>query len=670
MIQNNRNNHVKDPIHQTLLKIKIWVMVCLCSWGAAKASSYSISSPDSLLEIQVHVSDSLSWSLWHKGEALLLPSNICMEFLEGASWGVKPKLELQKTGAYSGTLNPEHYISAKIEESYNYLVLTFKDFKVEFRAFNNGAAYRFIGNLEKMGQVVSEQAGFRFADNHQVWFAPTYTYQQPFEGEYKACISTEPIPGKYSITPVTIKTANSQVCVITDVNLKSYPGMFLKKNGNSYTAEFAPVVAKETIQFAGKISPLKMPYYTKLMARKRYGYISKTLLHRTFPWRLIIVEQEEKQLLNNTLVYQLADSADRQADYTWVKPGKVVWDWYHNWKIPGVEFKSGMNNATFRYYIDFASQNGFQYINIDFSWSPLLKPDKPKKKVNLPNIIDYANNKGIGVFIWVVWYELEEKMEYYLDLFASWGVKGIKVDFMDRDDQVVVEFYHRLASETAKRKLMLNLHGAYKPAGLSRKYPNIVNREGVVGLENNKFGEACTPQHNLTLPFTRNVVGMVDYTPGAMRYVKPENYKKNWKEPHAMTTRCQQLAMYITYYAPLQMIADAPTLYTELALEFLQEIPTTWDETVPIKANIGQDLVLARRKGTTWYIAGMNAGAKKTIKTNLNFLDKGKYRARIWQDGKNLEDIEYKQISIDVNRLLEATMNSSGGFVAILEAED
>lgn len=640
------------------------LLACNLLW----AKEFKLESPDKKLTATISVTKIISWELRSGKEMLIHPSQILMLVNENQLWGGNPQVLGNKEGSVDEIIKPDYNIRAVIKDTYNYLVLSFDNYEVEFRLYNNGLAYRFLGVMDSTIKVSQELAEFNINENPNVWFAKTSEYQQPFEGTYLKYDFTDLTAGEFSITPVTIGKMDGYKMVITDANIDAYPGMFLEKTEKGFQGKFAPFVSKEKIQTPGKISPVKLPYFTKMIAKERENYLAETSGRRDFPWRLVIVEETEIDLMDNTLVYQLAPEC-KIKDPSWIKPGMVVWDWYHYWKIPGVDFKSGVNNETYRYYIDFAAENGFEYINVDFSWSPLLKLDKPKKKVNLPDIIEYAKSKDVGVFIWVMWYELDEKMEYYLDLFQSWGVDGLKVDFMDRDDQRVVEFYHRLAEETADRKLLVNLHGAYKPDGISRTWPNVINREGVIGLENNKFGNDATPEHNLTLPFTRNVVGPVDYTPGSMRHTTPEEYSKNWGKPHSMTTRCQQMAMYVVYYGPIQMLADAPTLYPEKVLSFLRQLPTVWDETIPIDAVVGEKAVIARKGRSKWFIGGMTASRGINQEISTDFLEEGKYRAQIWTDGEKLDDVDYSEIIIKKGDLLSIKMKPNGGTVIILEPE-
>ncbi|MDA3930827.1 MAG: glycoside hydrolase family 97 protein [Prolixibacteraceae bacterium] len=633
----------------------------------AHAETFELRSPNNEIKVSISTDDGLSWSVNYLNESILAPS----------------KLELMvKNHSYSFSKcsAKETSIDEKIVPVYGKESILFNQCNelelnsnqgicIQFRAYNNGVSYRFISNFDDALVIENELSQWNVANFNNCWFAPVENYQQPFEGIYRNLEVAEINKEEMSITPVLFQDETKPSVLITEANMESYPGMFLKKTELGFEADFAEKASKESLQLLGKISPVKLPYFTKMMVRKRSNFIAEVQGTRTFPWRVMLIEKEERNLMNNSLVQCLADSC-RVKKTSWIKPGKVVWDWYHSWDIPGVDFKSGVNEKTYKYYIDFAASNGFEYINIDFSWSPLLKLDKPKSKVNLPEVIQYATDKNVGVFIWVVWQELNRDMDRYLELFEAWGVKGLKVDFMDRDDQDVVDFYYELAEKAAQHKLMINFHGAYKADGLSIVYPNVINREGVCGLEQNKFSSTASAQHNLILPFTRNAVGMMDYTPGAMRYTTPEEYKKNWGKPAAMTTRCHQLAMYVVYYGPLQMIADAPTLYSDDALKFLRLVPTTWDATVPLAAKTGEYAVVARKSGKEWFIGAMAGNEAQSIEVDLGFLEAGKtYLLKAWNDGEELAATLLSTKTVNNSTQLEIKLNRTGGAVYHLVEE-
>lgn len=356
-------------------------------------------------------------------------------------------------------------------------------------------------------------------------------------------------------------------------------------------------------------------------------------------------------------------------DFSWVKTGKVVWDWYYKWNLENVDFKSGINTETYKYLIDFAAKYEIEYVNIDDGWSTLHNFDNINNKLDLEEILKYAKEKNVGIFLWATWQTLEKNTIEDLDKFEKMGIAGLKVDFFDRCDQKVVDFINFLAEECAKRKLLLNLHGMYKPTGLNVTFPNVVNLEGVLGLEYNKFSDKCTPTHNATIPFVRNTVGPMDYTPGGMRYVDSLNFEKSWAEPKVMTTKAQQLAMYIVYYGGIQMLADSPTLFEKdsIAMSYLSDVPVTWNETKAISGEIGKYAVIARRSNSNWYVGAINGNSKQNVSINLDFLEEGKYQLTEIADGKTAGEVIKTEQIITKNSIISCEIKATGGLILILK---
>jgi len=374
-------------------------------------------------------------------------------------------------------------------------------------------------------------------------------------------------------------------------------------------------------------------------------------------------------LITNQLSYLLAKPCVID-DPAWIKPGKVAWDWWNDWNIYGVDFKAGVNMETYKYYIDFASQYGIEYIIMDEGWYKLGDLKKVVLEIDMEEILTYAESKNVGVILWVIWKTLEDQWEEAFDQFEQWGIKGIKVDFMQRDDQWMVNYYQRVAEEAAKRKLLVDFHGAYKPAGLRRKFPNVITREGVVGLENVKWSKKSNPQHNVTLPFIRMVAGPMDYTPGAMINATEENFAIRWSEPMSMGTRCHQLAMYVIYESPLQMLCDNPSNYYNEpeCMEFLSTVPTVWDTTIVITASISEHITLARKRGKEWYIGAMTNWDSRDIKIDLSFIGEGDFSIEYYQDGANADRhaADFKKLNKSVTAADKMTIHlaSGGGWVA------
>lgn len=634
-------------------------------------TDYQLVSPNSKYVLKIHTQKSISYLLLEENQVLIDTSSISLQLADGQIWGKNSSLEDVQINRVQQTYNPPYGIAKTYENFYNELVLKFKEeFWIVFRMYDNGMAYRLVSRVSKELLVTNEQAEFNFLDNHTVYYPETSSFQTPFEKTYPPKKFGE--LENFCITPVLVSHPHKSRVLITEADLRNYPALFLQPtDNNGFKAIFPPYPLREKLELPGRLRLTKLAFLNNLKVAKTADYIAKIPSKHEMPWRVVLLAKHDKNLLDNYLIYNLGKPSEIK-DHSWIKPGKVAWDWYNHWELQGVDYKTGINTQTYKYYIDFAAANGIEYVNFDEGWCDNKKLDKINKNFDFHYLVRYAHEKNVKVFVWMIWWVLDEKMEYYLDLFKKWNIDGLKVDFMDRGDQRVVEFYERLAKETAKRQLLLNLHGAYKPTGLERTYPNMINREGVIGLENNKFGSDATPEHNLSLPFTRMAVGQTDYTPGSMFHVKPQAYQKNWSHPKSMTTRCQQMAMYVVYYGPLQMLSEAPTAYERdsLVLRFLQQVPTVWDKTVPISGQIGKEVVVARRKNEVWYVGGMNAGEAMVSKFSLNFLEPALYEAVIYSDTDELSGCNLETKLVKPTDVLKVSMAENGGFVVVLKKKE
>ncbi len=405
------------------------------------------------------------------------------------------------------------------------------------------------------------------------------------------------------------------------------------------------------------------------IVEKRADYIAKTKGDRSFPWRVFIIAAKDEDLIKSELVYKLAKPLELE-ETSWIKAGKVAWDWWNANNIYGVNYRAGINTQTYKYYIDFASQYNLDYVILDEGWSETTNLLHQAPDIDVEEICQYAKKKNIGIILWVLWKPLERQLKEALDQFEKWGVKGIKVDFMQRNDQWMVNYYHKIAKEAAKRHMLVNFHGAYKPCGLRRSYPNVITREGLKGLEQSKWSDLETPEHNVILPFIRMVVGPMDYTPGAMVNAQKENFRKIFNRPMSMGTRCHQLAMYVVYESPLQMLCDSPSNYMreKECMEFLSSIPTVWDKTIVIDAKISDYILIARKHGLDWYIGAMTDWSSREFEIKLNFLGEGDYHATIYEDGMNADryasDYRKYEKAINQNDRFKIKMAPGGGWVA------
>ncbi len=425
-----------------------------------------------------------------------------------------------------------------------------------------------------------------------------------------------------------METKSGVKVLITESDLIDYAGMWLKADeDNSLKAIFPGVALKE-----------EKKNDRDVVVSEYADYIAVTKGARSFPWRILALAETDADLITNQLSFLLGEKNVIE-DPSWIKPGKVSWDWWNAMNLYGVDFKSGVNTESYKYYIDFASEYGIEYIILDEGWYELGDLMMLTPNINMEEILSYAKQKDVGVILWVIWKTLWDQWDVAFDQFEKWGIKGIKVDFMQRDDQWMVNYYEKVAQECAERKLLVDFHGAYKPAGLRSKYPNVITREGLRGLEQNKWCDLEVPKHDVTLPFIRMVAGPMDYTPGAMVNAQEDNFKAIWNRPMSQGTRCHQLAMYVVYESPLQMLADSPSNYygEPECMEFLSVVPTVWDTTVVISAKIADNIVVARKNGDEWYIGAMTDAAKD-LTFDFSFLDDGNYNIQFYRDGINADN--------------------------------
>ncbi|MEM9858405.1 MAG: glycoside hydrolase family 97 catalytic domain-containing protein [Bacteroidota bacterium] len=625
-------------------------IVCI-SLGAF-GQSHEVTSPDKRIRLNITTNSKLKIDIFKNNQAQLTEVSLGLQLKN-----VKNNLRLKKESRYSesDTIKPPYGQESSIPYAYNGLELDFADKRtLEFRVFDDAIAFRWSTALKKDQIVEQESFKVPFQGNEQ-FAGMSSTSFHGYEDDYEFTLLDSTANDTLAL-PFAITKASQRI-VFAESNLISYPGLYFKKNSTGIEAVFPQVAAdQDTTHF-------------DVIVKSRESYIAKVAGQKSYPWRIILLPDSDIDLLKNRLVYLLADESAINEN-AWIKPGKVAWDWWNAISLTGVDFEAGVNTASYTYFIDFAAEYGIEYINLDEGWSDQFDLFALKPDVNVEEIIDYAKSKNVGVFLWCVWHTLHRQMPEILDQFEEWGVAGIKVDFMNRDDQEVVEFYHQLAKEAAKREILINFHGAYKPTGLERTYPNVVNREAVMGLEYSKWSDRVGPVHDVTIPYLRNLAGPMDFTPGAMRNAVYEDFRAIFSRPMSQGSRAHQLAMFVIYYAPLQMLADAPTDYEAEPeySKFMAKIPTVWDETIPIAGKIGEYIIIARRKGSIWYLAGMNNWDERQIAVDLAFLMEDQYTLEGYEDGPNshltASDYRAKKVaSIGSDKKLDITMKSGGGFV-------
>jgi alpha-glucosidase len=621
-----------------------------------------LSSPDGKNVVEIYTRGELSYSVKHNSETVLARSPLSMKAGK-EEWGKDSRILRVKTGSAEDRIT--YTVARKNKEAqdhYNKMFLIYNNFRVEFRAYNDGIAYRFIGRKDEVMPVYRETVCFNFPDNYKSWTLLTDKLQNWFEENYTVENIEDQAQDRFSITPVMV-IARSCKLLLAEANLVNYPGMYLQPSGKSFKGVFANYPRKEELMDNGN----------KLYAVEREDFLVETSLNRSFPWRVMGIFEKESDILGSDLPYLLSVEKDPGADFSWVKPGKVLWDWWNDRNIYNVNFISGINTDTYLYLIDYASRHGIEYILIDEGWSARDNLLEINPDVDIQAICKYSQEKGVGVILWAKWINVERQMEQAFEKFGQWGVKGVKIDFMDRNDARMVNFLYQVAQKAAVHQLLVDFHGVYPCLGIIRQYPNVMTYEGVLGLEYNKWSSRATVSHDLIIPYLRMWAGPMDYTPGAMLNAQKGAFYANNNEPVSQGTRSHQVAMYIIYESPLQMLSDSPAKYEEnrASFDFIKTIPTTWDETIPIDGKIGEYLVVARRSGDTWYVGGMNGDEPREVVIELPQSIKNSKSVIIHADGINAfkqgKDFRIYETSGDENGTLTIKMAGGGGFAAIIK---
>lgn len=638
------------------------ILMGLLFFHMAFGKDFNLESPDQKIQAVISVEKNIQYSLFYQGKNYVLPSTISMELGNGKTLGINPAIKKSSMQSVNHQLKPLYGITTHVTEQYNELKLVIKEnYSVTFRVYNEGFAWRFSSDFQGDLIVNSEQSDFLFAGNYTAYFHPSLS-----EASYRVQkISDFQLQPNYSSLPVLVKTTDGTNILIHEADVFNYPCLTLSSD-SSHTG----LLTGHHSAYPKSVKPGGYNNFN-LEVTETEKYIAKTTGQRDFPWRVISFAENDQDILNNQLVYLLA-SENRLTDVSWIKPGKVAWDWWNALNLSGVPFVTGFNTETYKYFIDFAAANGIEYVNLDEGWSDQFDLMKVTDKLDMQELIQYAKNKHVGIILWCVWRTLDRQMIEALDQFEKWGISGLKVDFMDRDDQVVVEFHERLLKEAARHKMLVNYHGAYHPTGMSRTYPNNINVEGVRGLEWDKFNpEGTSPDHDVTIPFIRMFAGAMDYTPGAMGNYNKQDWKQIFDRPVSQGTRCHQLGMYVVYFAPLQMLADAPTAYEKEPelLQYLSQVPTTWDHTIPLEGKVGEFVSIARQKGTSWYIGSMTNWDARKIDIMLDFLEEGKtYEALMFIDGPNAarvgSDYVIDKKTVRKGDKITVNMAQGGGFAA------
>jgi alpha-glucosidase len=646
----------------------------IAGFSQQKAQDFVLESPNGKLKISVVINDKISWSVSHEKDLILAPSTVSLTLDKNEILGKNAVLLNSKREKVNTTFESPFYKKSSVKNQYNVLVLNFKnDFSIEYRAFDDGVAYRFITKKKKDITVKSEEVVLNFNQDYNTMMPyvrdlrnPKDPYISSFEAHYENKKISEFAKDTLAFLPFLIDYKNHKKAVFLEANLEDYPGLFVTNNDSKsgFESRFSKYPLQEKNGGFNNINRL---------ITERADYLVQTKGTRNFPWRIMVISENDADLANNDMVQKLSEPT-KIKDISWIKPGKVAWDWWNDWNIYNIDFKAGINTQTYKYYIDFASKNKVEYVVLDEGWS--LEDDimKHNPNVDLEALIAYGKERNVGIILWSSWMALTKNTDGILKNYASIGIKGFKVDFLDRDDAKMVNSVYDIAQKAADNKLLLDFHGMYKPTGIQRTFPNILNFEGVKGLENNKWTpNDDVPTYNCSIPFIRMMAGPMDYTPGAMRNATKSEFKPSHSNPVSQGTRCHQLALYTIFEAPLQMMADSPTAYMkeQESTDFIAKTPTTFDETVALDGEVRKFVSIARRKRDAWYLGAITNWDSREITIDFSFLEKGKkYEAEIFSDGLNADKAaqDYKReiITVDSTTKLKYRLAGGGGLSAII----
>jgi alpha-glucosidase len=637
--------------------------------GGDSSRPLRVASPDDAVEIVFRLNESKApiYSVLFQGITVLADSPLSLDFRQGGLWGPGQKIVNVRQNSHDETYPIVAGKSSQARDHYNQLEIALEEsappgrrMELQFRAYNDGAAFRyFIPEQPQLKQfeLIAERSEFRFPSDYTCWAAQYGKFTTPQEKEFDRISIDRIQPGAIVGLPLTISLGGETTAALTESNLLDYAGMYLEG------------VAGQPHALVTRLSPL--PEGNGVAVRG-------TAPHYT-PWRVLMLGRKPGDLIESNLVLNLADPCALK-DTSWIIPGKTVFPWWVNFRAkPPVP--SRMTTENQKYYLDFAAEIGAKYLEFEPPWygdeeEALRHPEslditKAMPELNMPEILAYARERGVGLIIWVHWKSLRRQIDEAIPLYEKWGAKGMKVDIMDRDDQEMVNFYTEVAQKAAQHHLMIDFHGAYKPTGLRRTYPNIITREGVMGAEYSKWSNRITPLHNVTIPFTRMLAGPMDYTPGGFRNVTAEQFKPDNDLPMAMGTRCHELAKYVVYESPLMMVSDSPETYRgAMGTDFIRQVPTSWDETRVLAGDIAEYIVIARRSGRDWFIGAMTNWTPRHLEVPLTALGKGLWSAEVYADGaeaaKTPTDVSRSQATFNSPGTLRIEMAPGGGWAAHL----
>ncbi len=648
----------KRPGIAWLLLIAFWRPTAT----AATPSSFDLRSPDKRIEVRIRTTEGVRYDVVLNGRAILENSSVSIN-VDHQVFGKDPsKVQQSKERSHDEVIEPVvRQKFAKIRDHYNELRLEMDGgYAVTFRAYNEGVAYRFETSLPSQEvKIYGEEMNLNFSANDMVFYPQEDSFMSHNERKYLPQRLSEILPAFIATLPAVVDVGQGAKVAVAESDVEEYPGLWLRGTGGpGLAATFPPYPLKE-----------KQENELDVRVAEAADYIAVTKGTRTFPWRVLGIVDHDQDLLTNQIVY-LLEKPSQVADTSWIKPGKVSWDWWNANNVYGVDFKAGINTATYKYYVDFAAKYEIPYIILDAGWYKAGNCLEVVPEINMEELTAYAKQKNVGIILWLAWKTLDDQLEPALDQYAKWGVKGIKVDFMQRSDQLLINYYHKISRETAKRHMLVDFHGDQKPASMTRTWPNLISTEGVRGMEWDKWSGETDPKHSATLPFTRMFLGPMDYTPGAMLNAQKNSFAAIYNRPMSLGTRCQQLALYVIYESPLQMLSDSPSNYLREPemMDFLGPVPTVWDDTKVLSGKISEYVAVSRRSGHDWYVGAMTDWTPRELEIDFSFLPEGNFQMESFEDGVNADRMasDYKMTKTPVNRAakLKVKLAPGGGWAA------
>lgn len=659
------------------MKKLISIVLFSAAFIGLNAAEYKVASPDGKVQAKVVCNNGTNYSLSYGNQQLIVDSPLSMTLSDGTVWG-GGKVQKVARKSVNEPINATFYRKNIVENAYNELNLDYGKYNLVFRVYDDGFAWRWESDARKPYQVKSEQATFNFAQDWNMYATYTHKYEQggleaqymdDFENLYKYTPLSAWDKTHFGVLPLMVDCPDNVKLVIAESDLVSYPGMFLYNSDADKCLEgaYAPYP---------KVEELGGHNMLQMIVKEREDYLASCDgTARTFPWRSISISTQDKDMADNDMVYRLARPCPANEDYSWVKPGKVAWEWWNNWNVRGVDFVAGINTETYKYYIDFASRHGLEYVILDEGWAVKYADDlfKVVPEIDLEEIVRHGNEKNVGIILWAGYSAFMKDIEGVCSHYAQMGVKGFKVDFLDRNDQKMEDFIYRASEVAAKYQLVMDFHGCHQPTGLQRRFPNVLNYEGVFGLEQmrkRKLPEYDMVEFDVTIPYIRYVAGFADYTPGAMKNGSYTNFRDVRTEPMSQGTRCRQLAEFVVFDAPLNMICDSPTSYElePVCSDFLYRVPTVWDETIVLDGKVGDYIITARRNGDKWYVGAMTDWTERDLKVDVSKLFEGQVNVEAWQDGKVAHKFgnDYQKKTYTAKGEITIHLAPGGGWAAII----